>query len=165
MGQTQHDSETPARGQQVLTAVAFLHKKVDGVDTVFLAKRADTKKFLPGVFELPGGHIDFGEEMEVGLAREIMEEFGVDIKVGDPFGVFTYTNEVKGSHSIEVIYFCQLTDEGAEFTLNPEDHSEVVWVAETELDMVYTESKGPEDDEFVQLRRGFTLLRGENLSV
>ena len=102
------DSEKPARGKQVITACAFIHHNFDGVEKLFAPKRAETKKFLPGVFELPGGHIDFGENPVDGLKREILEEFGMHVAIGDPFYVFTYTNEVKGSHSIEVIYFKSL---------------------------------------------------------
>ena len=97
MTHTSHDSETPAEGQQVITACAFIHQEFDGVEKVFLPKRAETKKFLPGVYELPGGHIDFGEDPVVGLEREIDEEFGAKVEVGDPFYVFTYTNDIKRS--------------------------------------------------------------------
>lgn len=96
MTKTSHDSEIAAHGQQVITACAFIHHQIDGVQKVFLAKRAATKKFLPDVFELPGGHIDFGEDVTAGLAREVAEEFDMTISVGDPFFVFTYTNEIKG---------------------------------------------------------------------
>lgn len=164
MIKTSHDSEVPAQNQQVITACAFIHQKIDGVEKVFLPKRAATKKFLPGVFELPGGHIDFGEEPVVGLKREIYEEFGVHIEVGDPFFVFTYTNEVKGSHSIEVIYFAQLQDSLDDIKLDPADHSEAVWLAEQELHHAITESKGLDDIEFVAMRKGFALLRGESLT-
>ena len=109
MTKISHDSETLAVNQQVITACAFIHQKIGGVEKVFLPKRAAIKKFLPGVYELPGGHIDFGEDAVVGLKREIDEELGMKVEVGDPFFVFTYTNEVKGSHSIEVIYFAHFT--------------------------------------------------------
>jgi 8-oxo-dGTP pyrophosphatase MutT (NUDIX family) len=74
---TSHDSETPAVHQQVMTSCAFIHHHIDGIEKVFLPKRAETKRFLPGVYELPGGHIEFGEDMLAGLKREIMEEFGM----------------------------------------------------------------------------------------
>lgn len=159
------DSEKLAEGQQVFTACAFIHYTFDGVSKVFLPKRAATKKFLPGVFELPGGHIEFGEDMVEGLKREVREEFGVDITVGDPFGYFTYMNEVKKSHSIEVVYFAQLTSPLEDITLNPADHSEYVWVAANELEKVYSEEKGAGDKEFEVLRRGFALLGGEPLRL
>lgn len=155
MTKTSHDSETPAQGQQVITACAFIHCKVDGVDKVFLPKRADTKKFLPGKYELPGGHIDYGEDIEVGLKREIMEELGVEIKLGSPFAVFTYTNDIKGSHSIEVVYFAQLVGNPSGITLNPEDHSSGGWFTEKEA---VTLNNDEEDEEVAVLRKGFARL-------
>src|SRR3546814_11693547 len=73
-----HDSEVPAHGQQVITACAFTNNNFDGIEKVFLPKRADTKKFLPGVYEIPGGHIDYGEDVAAGLKREIQEELKMD---------------------------------------------------------------------------------------
>jgi 8-oxo-dGTP pyrophosphatase MutT (NUDIX family) len=164
MTKISHDSEVLAVGQQVITACAFIHRQIDGVDKVFLPKRAATKKFLPDVYELPGGHIDYGEDIVVGLKREIEEEFGVTVNVGDPFAVFTYTNDIKGSHSIEVIYFARLIDDPDAITLNPEDHSEAGWFAENELSKVTTQNKDIDDIEFVSIKKGFALLRGERPS-
>ncbi len=162
MSKISHDSETETHGQQVLTACAFIHQKVNGVEKVFLPKRADSKKFLPGVYEIPGGHVDFGEEMVAGLQREIAEEFGMTIDVGDPFFVFTYTNEIKGSHSIEVVYFASFREDPGNVTLNPEDHSGYLWLAEDELRQAETEGKSIDDDiEFAAMKKGFALLRGE----
>lgn len=161
MSNVSHDSEVPAQGQQVFTACAFIHKDFDGVDKVFLPKRAATKKFLPNVYELPGGHIDFGEDIVSGLQREVNEEFGMNISVGDPFAVFTYTNPIKGSHSIEVIYFAQFIDNIDGIKLNPEDHSEYGWFAENELDKVTNENKNADDIEIISIKKGFALLGGE----
>jgi|GEM_PF-116043 len=151
-----HDSETLAEGQQVFVACAFIHHNFDGVEKVFMPKRAATKKFLPGVFELPGGHIEFGEDLVIGLKREIREELHKEIAVGDPFAAFTYMNGIKGSHSVEIIYFVQFTDIEA-ITLNPGDHSEYKWFAEDELGEL------PDNDEKAAINRGFALLEGKAL--
>lgn len=164
MTKISHDSEIPAMGLQVITACAFIHRQDNGVEKVFLPKRAPTKKFLPDVYELPGGHIDYGEDIVAGLKREIEEEFDVRVNVGDPFAVFTYTNDIKGSHSIEVIYFAQLVDTPEAIKLNPEDHSEAGWFAENELHKAATLNKDLDDIEFISIKKGFALLRGEQLS-
>lgn len=161
---TIHDSEAAAHGLQVFTACAFIYADFDGAKKVFLAKRAKTKKFLPSVHELPGGHIDFGEDMRQGLRREINEEFEKDIRVGDPFAVFTYTNPIKGSHSIEVVYFAEFTDGIDNIVLHPEDHESYSWLAESEIDQLAADEKAADDDdEVIAIKKGFALLRGESL--
>lgn len=162
MNKTSHDSETPAQGQQVISACAFIHRKIDGIEKVFLPKRAATKRFLPNVFELPGGHIDYGEDIAEGLKREIAEEFGMTIEVGDSFFAFTYINEAKGSHSIEVDYFATFVEDPSQVKLNPEDHSEYGWFAEDELIDAASDNKGLDNIEFVAMKKGFALLRGES---
>jgi len=165
MPKTSHDSETVAKGQQVITACAFIHHSFDGIEKVFLPKRADAKKFLPGVYEIPGGHIDFGEDIVSGLKREIKEELEVNINVGDPFAVFDYTNEIKGSHSLEVIYFATLTSEPEEIRLHAEDHSEAIWLSEDEIDTIINPLKGAKDPEFTAIQKAFSLLKGEQLDL
>lgn len=161
-----HDSETPAHGQQVITACAFIHKKFDGVEKVFLPRRASTKKFMPNIFELPGGHIDFGEDIIDGLNREIMEEFEVNANIGDPYYVFTYNNHIKGSHSIEVIYFGVFTDSIKAIKIHYDDHSEFKWFTEDELknSTVLQEGRKDGDKEIEGIFRGFDLLRGDKLN-
>ena len=157
MNKISHDSETPAHGKQVITACALIHHDFDGVVKVFLPKRADTKKFLPSVFELPGGHIDWGEDIVEGLKREIMEEHGMRIKVGDAFAAFTYANEIKGSHSVEVVYFATFDDPIENIKLNPEDHSEFKWISQDEANNIGEIS----DAEMQNVRKGLALLNGQ----
>lgn len=161
MNKISHDSEVPAHGKQVITACAFIHRQFDSIDKVFLPKRADTKKFLPGVYELPGGHIDYGEDIVEGLKREIKEEFGMEVSVSDPFAAFTYTNVIKGSHSVEVVYFASFVEPIESITVNPEDHSSYEWVPESDLERVSSQNKRGDDPEIQALRKGFALLRGE----
>ena len=173
MNNVSHDSETPAHGQQVMSACAFLHHDFDGVEKVFLPKRADTKKFLPGVYELPGGHIDYGEELIDGLKREIMEELEMEVSIGDPFAVFTYLNEVKGSHTIEVIYFAKFIGSIDNIKLHPEDHSGYAWMSRDEVIARHDEivpqgnqvGHTMEDDpEYLNILHGFELLENSHIN-
>jgi 8-oxo-dGTP diphosphatase len=157
-----HDSETPAIGKQVIVACAFIHHNFDGVEKVFLTKRALTKKFFPGVYEIPGGHIDFEEDITLGLKREVSEELGKAITVGDPFSAFTYINEVKGAHSVEVCYFAQFVGQLDDIVLEAADHSGYGWFTEDE-EATFAVNRKPGDKELDVIRRGFALLKGESL--
>lgn len=163
MSKVSHDSETPAPGQQVISVCAFIHHKFDGVEKIFMPKRAAAKKFMPDVYEIPGGHVDYGESIVDGLKREITEELGMTVTVGDPFAAFTYMNEVKGSHSIEVIYFATFNEPIEDIKIDPEDHSEYAWFSEKEFEDMLGVDKSADDDEIPYIKKGFALLRGEPL--
>jgi len=163
MNKVSHDSETPAQGQQVITVCAFIHHNFDGTEKVFLPKRAATKKFLPNVYNVPGGHVDYGDDLVNALKREIREEFGKDIIVGDPFAAFTYINEVKGSHSVEIVYFAQFANGIEGIELVPEDHSTYSWIAENELEAMYSVGREASDPELIVMQKGFALLQGQQL--
>lgn len=162
MSSVQHDSETQAKNQQVFSAVAVFHRLNDKNEyEILVAKRSEVKKFLPGVFELPGGHIDFGEDIKTGLAREILEEFQVRTEIHDLFAEFTYVNEIKGSHSIELVYFATFIDDPEKIVLHPDDHSEIRWITEAQISDIQNDIKGADDPEITVLKKAFTILKGK----
>lgn len=124
-------SDQPIR-RQIIVASAFIHR--DG--KLLVAKRAETERFLPGIFEIPGGKVEFGETMEEGVAREIREEMGIEVAVGEPFHVFTYANESR--HAVEVDYFCSMIDPSQPIILDPKNHSEYRWIGPDEIDDIFT---------------------------
>lgn len=165
-----HDSAVLAKGQQVITACAFIWRMRRSEVQILLAKRADTKKFLPGMYELPGGHIEFGEEIREGLAREILEELQVEVSIGDPFYVYDYINLIKQSHAVEIVYFAQLLND-CEPVINTQDHSEYAWFNEHELtskvaknrailfELNGVETNSSKDPELLAMQTGFEKLK------
>jgi 8-oxo-dGTP diphosphatase len=119
---------------------------------------------MPDVYELPGGHIDFGEDITVGLKREIYEEFGMTIIVGDPFASFTYSNPIKGSHSIEVVYFAQFIEDIRQIKLDPADHSTYGWFGENDVVKLINDKKPDNNIEIRTIGKGFALLKGDSLN-
>ena len=83
---------------------------------------------------LLGGHIEFGEAAKVALAREIKEEIGADVTVGNFRG--SIENAWEDHCEINLIFDVQhsLTkDETPLPASSEEEHLEFVWVEETKL--------------------------------
>ena len=93
---------------------------------VFIAQRPE-KGLLGGMWEFPGGKTEPGENLEACLKREICEELGVDIKVGDPFGIYehVFTHFKITLHAFE----CLLT-EGIPIAY---EHKDIRWIKPMEL--------------------------------
>jgi A/G-specific adenine glycosylase len=58
-------------------------------ETVLLARRP-AQGLLGGLWEYPGGKVEIGEEFPQALQREIREELGSGLRVGEPFGVYRH---------------------------------------------------------------------------
>ena len=54
---------------------------------VFMVVRHHQIDAFSGALVFPGGKLEFAEPPEAGLAREVKEELGIEIEVGDPFHV------------------------------------------------------------------------------
>jgi len=95
-------------------------------EQVLLAQRP-AGGLLGGMWEFPGGKQEEGEDLPACLQREIMEELGVKIKVGEELGVFNhaYTHFKVTLHAFE----CRLN--GSQPT--PMEGQEIRWVSLNEL--------------------------------
>jgi A/G-specific adenine glycosylase len=93
---------------------------------ILLAKRP-AKGLLGGMWEFPGGKIEKGETLEACLAREIREELGAGIRVGEAFGIYqhAYTHFRITLHA----FLCELTDGEPK----PIEAAELAWVSPAEL--------------------------------
>lgn len=61
---------------------------------IFIAKRQMTGD-MGGRWEFPGGKIEDGEDLETAVVREMREEFGVDVKVGQLITKGTFMHKDK----------------------------------------------------------------------
>jgi len=104
---------------------------------LLVLKRTLDKKFLPGVWEIPGGKVHWGEDLNAALKREFMEETGLEIKSLRPFNVWSYL-PIKFQHSASTEKFCIEVDflvnvkNSDKIQLSPEEHSEFKWIEKGE---------------------------------
>jgi 8-oxo-dGTP diphosphatase len=81
---------------------------------------------LAGLWELPGGKVASGESDAAGLARELLEELGVVVTVGERLGEDVALNETMTLRAYRV------TQTGG--ALHPNDHRALRWVPVDELE-------------------------------
>lgn len=94
---------------------------------LLIARRNASKKLFPEHYELPGGKVEWGEELEEALKREIREELDAKINVFEPFHCFTY--HFDGIHYVEIVYFAELAS--PDVKLN--EHTDLRWVTKAEV--------------------------------
>lgn len=144
----------------IVTACAIIHTKNKEEYRILLTKRSLNSSFLPGCYEIPGGHIEEGEKILDGLKREIREELNLSIKIGDLFDSFTYQN--KGKEVIEYIYLATPTSSLTDIKIQEDEIDSYVWIKADEIEHVLTNNKNIDDPEIKILEKAFKYLEKIN---
>src|SRR5512138_3819661 len=99
---------------------------VDAQGRLFFARRGPRAKNERGLWEFPGGSVEFGETLADALKREMAEEYGIEIEVGDLLDVVDHILPAEGQHWISPTFICRIT-KGEPEILEPEKCSELGW--------------------------------------
>jgi len=73
---------------------------------LFLAQRGPQAKNERGLWEFPGGSVEFGERLTDALKREMREEYGVEIEIRDLLNVADHILPDEGQHWVSPSYVC-----------------------------------------------------------
>lgn len=103
-------------------------------DKVLIVRRSDKDEIGAGNWEFVGGNIEFGEELEQALVREVQEEVNLEITIDKVLYNTTYkTNPTR--QAVILVYKCYAKDDKVKLS---EEHSGYKWVSEKELrDLVF----------------------------
>jgi 8-oxo-dGTP diphosphatase len=108
---------------------------------IIIAQRKSSDH-LSGKWEFPGGKIEYGETPEECLARELKEEFDIDVAIGKYIGSSIYHYD---HLSIELMAYQSFWVSGA---INMKDHKAYRWVT---VDQLTEFDFAPADVPFVEM--------------
>lgn len=97
-------------------------------DRILLCHRSPHRRWCPGVWDLPGGHVEPGELPGAALARELREELGIGITVpsGPP------VREIHGeTFGMQIWLVDRWT--GSPVNVAPDEHDDIAWFTEDAL--------------------------------
>ncbi|HWS29667.1 MAG TPA: NUDIX domain-containing protein [Clostridia bacterium] len=101
-----------------------------------IIKRSDYDPFGAGQYEFPGGRLEFGEELEAALQREIMEETGLTATVERLLYASGFVKNEK-RHVVVLTWLCKAQSD--KVTLSDE-HTDHAWVGKGEMKALLTPS-------------------------
>ncbi len=93
---------------------------------LFLSQRGPLSRNERGLWEFPGGSVEFGEKLADALNREIKEEFGVLIEVGALLDISDHILPEEGQHWVSPTFLCRIIS-GAPSIHEPGKCSQIGW--------------------------------------
>jgi 8-oxo-dGTP diphosphatase len=91
---------------------------------LLLLKRRSNDVHKPGVWDIPGGRLEIGEDPFEGLLRELKEETGVSGEILMPLDVHHFVRD-DGQKITMLIFLCKVESEEINIS---EEHQEYAWV-------------------------------------
>jgi len=88
---------------------------------------------MPGIWEIPGGGLEFSESIAEGIKREMKEECGIDVAVERPVFAASYASDrVAGKQVVRIVYLCKLALQEQEVKVGS-DHMAYQWIDPSKL--------------------------------
>lgn len=98
---------------------------------VFMGKRGPKARNEVGKWEIPGGAVEFGETFEEAVKREVLEEYGVTVRVRELLQICDHLIFDEKEHWVSPTYICEIV-EGEPCINEPEKCTEIGWYSPQE---------------------------------
>ena len=94
---------------------------------ILLGKRAEARKLYPNVWDMPGGHVEPGEEPERTLVRELQEELDITPTQWTFLETLTFSLPTLPPARMTVHLYRVSAWTGTPVNRQPEEHSAIGW--------------------------------------
>lgn len=98
-------------------AQAAVHGRIENEGRVLLLEKQI--EVVDEVWTLPGGRVNIGEDPKEALVRELWEEAKLDIAVGDPIDLYSFTWNEGTSGAVATVFECELIGGTVDISQNP----------------------------------------------
>ncbi|WFE32793.1 NUDIX domain-containing protein [Micromonospora sp. WMMD975] len=106
---------------------------VDDDGRIFVQRRAPGRRLFPNCWDIAGGHLEPGEEIDDALRREVTEETGWTVShVLGLVGEYRYTAD-DGLTRVETDFLVRVDGDLSRPRLEPTEHTEFRWLAERDI--------------------------------
>ncbi|KXK62526.1 NUDIX hydrolase [Micromonospora rosaria] len=103
---------------------------------IFFQRRSPQRRLFPDCWDIVGGHLEPGEEIQDALRREVTEETGWSVaEVLGPVGEYRYTGD-DGLTRVESDFLVRVDGDLARPRLEEGKHTEFRWLAEDEVGLL-----------------------------
>jgi len=99
---------------------------------ILVTQRGPKAKNERGLWEIPGGSVEYGETFEQAITREIREELGITIRVKSLHALCDHILPEEYQHWVSPTYICEIV-EGEPVIQEPEKCSDWGWFSVEEM--------------------------------
>lgn len=98
----------------------------DDAGKLLLTRRGPLAKNEVGAWIVPGGTVDFGETLSEATLREVREELGIEIELGEQFRCYDHILPKENQHWVATAFFAKIVS-GEPRILEPGKCDEIGW--------------------------------------
>lgn len=110
-----------------------MHALIKKEGKYLVLHRSKANNYKPNEWDIPGGTVEFGEDHNKALIREVFEETGLKVKPIKVLYIYSYlSGPVR--HQFQIVNESKYLK--GEVKLNPEEHDDFKWLTKEEMEKI-----------------------------